>query len=102
MHRLVALPAAGAMDAGGVDDDFRPFDGRSHRIRISQIRLDRMNLAHGARWLEVACKVGAPHRSAHPPSPTREGAHDMASDEARAPENRYKPIAGLRIFDHES
>ncbi len=59
LHRVEALLAARHQDADEVDHRIRALDRPRDRLRIAEIGLDGVDLAHDAKRLEMARELGA-------------------------------------------
>ena len=95
MHGVEALAAALEQNPDQIDHGIGIVHRRRHRIRVTQIGLDRVDLADPAHRPQMAAQVRAARRNAYPITAAGERAHHVAAEKARAAEHgdqRFKRI----------
>ena len=77
-----ALPPALEQQAHQIDQHMGIARGGFHRRAVAEIGLYRMDLADAAERLQMAGKVGAPHRYPDKVVAFGQGAHHVAAEKA--------------------
>mgnify|MGYP000710559454 CR=1 FL=1 len=88
LHCIESVAAAFEENADAVDDMIGAHHCPVHRIPVTQIGLDRHDLADTAKRLQVESEVGPPDRNPDPVTAAGEGAHHMASNKAGSAKDR--------------
>ena len=98
MHRLEALLAALEQHADQVDHHVGAAHRGLDRGRIAQIRLHRVDLPDPSERLQVAGEIRPAHRRADPVALARQRPHQVAAEEARAPEHGDQRFGGISVM----
>jgi hypothetical protein len=94
VHRLEALLAALEQHADQIDHHVGPAHRGLDRGRIAQVGLHRVDLPDPAERLQVPGEIRPAHRRTDPVALADERPHQVAAEEARAPEHGDQRLGG--------
>jgi hypothetical protein len=88
LHRLEGLLSLADEDADAVHHRFGALDRPSQGSVVTDVRLDRLDLADDAVGAHEEGLVGSPHGNPDAPTGPGKALHDVAADKARSADDR--------------
>ena len=96
LYGLEALAPAFLEDADEIDDRVGACDRALDRFRVSQVRLDELDLADGSERLKEGAQIGPSDGDKDPVAALGEGANHLPPHEASATKHGHE----LRVLPH--